>query len=49
MEVHVICWDNTEYDREATQEEIDEMEEIGKVIYVENGPLTFDFSIKGNL
>ncbi len=44
MIVHVICWDGIEYDRNATQEEINHEREEGNV-KEENGAITFDFSI----
>lgn len=45
MEVHVICWDGIEYDRETDEAEIAKMEEDGYFLCVKNGQLVFDFSI----
>lgn len=45
MLVHIICWDGVEYDREATQEEIEEMRVKG---YTKEPsgyePIMFDFT-----
>ena len=40
--VKVICWDNRRYERFATEEEIRQETEKGRVT-IENGLITFDF------
>jgi hypothetical protein len=43
--VHVICWDNREYIRETTKEEIDKYRKEGYVKENDFSMITFDFSL----
>jgi hypothetical protein len=44
MIVHIVCWDGVEYDREATEEEIQEQTSKGYVEISTEGQTVFNFA-----